>query len=62
VTTDFSCNGVGGMLSQIVEGVEYPVMFCSRNSSYTEVNYASTNGEALAILFALHRFAFVLYG
>lgn len=36
-------------------------MFCSRKLTATEENYAPT-GEALAILFALRRFAFVLYG
>jgi len=62
VTTDFSYNGLGGMLSQVVDGVEYPVMFCSRKLAVNEANYAPTEGEALAILFALRRFAYVLYG
>ena len=62
VTTDFSYNGVGGMLSQMVDAVEHPVMFCSRVLASNEKNYSPTEGEALAILFALRRFAHVLYG
>ncbi len=62
VTTDFSYQGLGGMLSQIVDGVEHPVMFCSRVLTVSEKNYAPTEGEALAITFALRRFAHVLYG
>lgn len=62
MTTDFSYNGIGGMLSQVLNGVEHPVMFCSRKLTDTEANYAPTEGEALAILFVLRRFAYVLYG
>ena len=57
VTTVFSYNGLGGMLSQVVDGVEYPVLFCSRKLATNEANYAPTEGEALAILFAWRRLA-----
>ena len=50
------------MLSQVVDGVEYPVLFCSRKLATNEANYAPTEGEALAILFAWRRLAQVLYG
>lgn len=42
--------------------VEFPVMFCSRVLTSHERNYSPTEGEALAIIFALKRFAHVLYG
>lgn len=37
-------------------------MFASRVLSKEERNYSPTEGEALAILFALRRFAHILYG
>jgi hypothetical protein len=62
LTTDFSYDGIGGMLSQVVEGVERPIMFCSRVLQSAEKNYSPTEGEALAILFCLRRFEHILYG
>ena len=67
LTTDFSYDGIGGMLSQVYvddqgKKVEYPVMFCSRVLTVHERNYSPTEGEALAIIFSLKRFAYVLYG
>lgn len=62
LTTDFSYQGIGGMLSQIVDGVERPVMFCSRVLQSAEKNYSPTEGEALAILFSLRRFEHLLFG
>lgn len=62
VTTGFSYNGVGGMLSQMIDGVEHRVMFYLCRLASSEVNYAPTEREALAILFALRPFAYVLYG
>lgn len=37
-------------------------MFCSRVLAAAERNYSPTEGEALGIVFALKRFASVLYG
>jgi hypothetical protein len=37
-------------------------MFCSRTLSSHERNYSPTEGEALGIVFALKRFAYILYG
>ena len=62
LTTDFSYEGLGAVLSQIVDGVERPVMFASRVLAPAEANYAPTEGEALAITFGLKRFAHILYG
>ncbi len=55
------------MLSQQALGsdgklIERPVMFCSRALTSAERNYSPTEGEALAIVFALKRFAHALYG
>ena len=30
MTTDFSYQGIGGMISQVIDGVERPVLFASR--------------------------------
>lgn len=62
MTTDFSCSGIGGMLPKFVDGIEHPVMFCSRRLTNTIANYAPTEGDPLVILFALRCLAFVLYG
>ena len=50
------------MVSQKVDGVERPVVFVSRTLTTVEANYAPTKGEALAIVFALKRFASLLLG
>ncbi len=56
VTTDFSYNGIGGMISQVDDArVERPVMFVSRVLDKAEANYSPTEGEALAIVFVLRR-------
>ena len=55
------------MLSQYCVGkngriIESHVAFCSRMLASNERNYSLTEGEALAIVFALKRFAYLLYG
>jgi hypothetical protein len=55
------------MLSQHCVGkngkiIERPVAFCSRMLASNERNYSPTEGEALAVVFALKRFAYLLYG
>lgn len=62
LTTDFSYNGIGGVVSQIIHGVERPVMFVSRVLTSSELKYSPTEGEALAIVFALKRCEYLLYG
>lgn len=62
LTTDFSYNGIGGVLSQMVDGVEHPILFCSRVLNGAEQNYSPTEGEALAILFALRKCSHLLFG
>ena len=50
------------MVSQKVDGKERPVAFASRMLIPAEANYTPTEGEALAIVFALKRFASLLLG
>ena len=45
-----------------MDGVERPVMFVSRVLTSSELKYSPTEGEALAILFALKRCEHLLYG
>ncbi|KAG6455309.1 hypothetical protein O3G_MSEX009130, partial [Manduca sexta] len=53
VHTDASNFGVGGMLSQTIDGVEHPVAYMSRSLSGPERNYSVTERETLAVLIAL---------
>lgn len=53
VHTDASDYGVGGMLTQITEGVEHPIAYYSRTLTGPEKNYSITEREALAVLTAL---------
>lgn len=62
VACDVSPVGIGAVLSHEVNGVERPVMFVSRSLTAAEVNYSQLDREALAIVFALHRFYISLYG
>ena len=59
---DASPYGVGGILSQIHDGVERPVMFASSTLSAAEKNYSQLHREALAIMFSVHKFHKYIYG
>lgn len=56
VHCDASAYGLGGMLSQSVDGRDHPVAFVSRSLSAAERNYSATEREALAVLFAVEKF------
>jgi hypothetical protein len=62
--TDFSYNGLGATLSQIGEdGREHPIAFASRSLQAAENNYPVTDGELLAMIWAVtSRFRPYLYG
>jgi hypothetical protein len=62
IYSDFSNDGIGAVLVQEVDGKEYPIMFASRTLIQAEKNYSPTEGEALAILFALRRFQALIHG
>lgn len=53
VHTDASDYGIGGMLTQTLDGVEHPIAYMSRSLSAAERNYAITEREALAVLVAV---------
>ena len=58
VTTDASPVGLSAILSQN----EHPVLFISRKLSPVESRYGQTEREALAVVWALERLHFYLYG
>ena len=62
LTTDACDSGIGGVLSQCVEGVEKPVQFLSRTLNHTERKYATTHKECLAIIWCIEECRHYLIG
>lgn len=62
VTADSSSYGVGAVISQTVNGQQRPVCFASRTLNAAERNYSQLEREALALVFAIKRFHFYLFG
>ena len=61
--TDWSKAGVGACLSQIAEdGQEYAVAFASRMNSRAEAAFSSYEGEVSAVVYAVQRFRYYLWG
>lgn len=56
VASDASDFGLGGVLTQIIDGEERVIAYASRSLSRTERNYSVTEKECLALLFNLERF------
>lgn len=56
VHCDASSYGLGGMLSQNVDGHDHPIAFVSRSLIKAERNYSATEREALAVLFSVEKF------
>ena len=56
VDTDASNGAVGGVLSQIRDGKEHPVAYCSRTLTKCERNYSTTRKELLAVVHPLQKF------
>lgn len=56
VHCDASSFGLGGMLSQNIDGHDHPIAFVSRSLNKAERNYSATEREALAVLFAVEKF------
>jgi len=62
VACDASTKAIGAVLSQIREGEERPVAYCSRQLNAAESKYSVTELELLAFLFATKQFRCYLYG
>jgi transposase InsO family protein len=54
--TDASGDGIGGVLSQTVEGETHPVGFVSRQLNTAEKNYITTEWECLAVVWCVGQF------
>ena len=62
VVADSSSYGVGAVLCHIIDGVERPICFASRTLMSAERNYSQLEKEALAVVYALRKFHFYLWG
>ena len=60
--TDASQCTIGGVLSQIQDGVEHPVAYASKKLSRAEMNYCVTRKELRAVVFFLKYFRHYLLG
>jgi len=64
VATDASAAGIGAVLYQLEPGSEKPrwISFQARALSKSERNYSATKRELLAIVFALRKFHYYVWG
>ena len=62
VSANSSSYGIGAVLSHTIDGVDRPVLFASRSLTASERNYSQLDKEALALIFALKKFHFYIYG
>lgn len=61
--TDWSKVGVGATLSQIADdGKEYAVAYASRMNSRAESSFCSYEGEVSAVVYAVQKFRYYLWG
>ena len=60
--TDASNKGIGCVISQEIDGKKRPISFASRSLSKAEKNYDTTNKEALAVVWALKKYRYILLG
>lgn len=56
IQCDASDVGLGGVLTQELEGEEVAIAFCSRSLSRAERNYSVTQRELLSLLFCIEKF------
>ena len=62
VSADASGVALGAVLSQLIDGQEYPVSFASKTLSETERRYSAGEREALACIFACEHWHNFLFG
>jgi hypothetical protein len=62
VVCDASTKAVGAVLSQMRNGEEKPIAYCSRQLNSAESTYSTTELELLAFLFATKQFRCYFYG
>jgi hypothetical protein len=62
LTTDACDVGIGGVLSQVLDGVEKPVLFLSKTLNEHEKHYATTHKECLAIVWCIKQCEHYLLG
>jgi hypothetical protein len=62
VACDASTKAVGAVLSQLRNGEERPIAYCSRQLNLAESKYSVTELELLAFIFATKQFRCYLYG
>ena len=60
LTTDYSKDNLGAILSQVQEGQERLISASGRNTTSFEKNYASHKGELAAIIYGLRQFEHIL--
>ena len=60
--TDASAFALGGVLSQIVDGVERVIGYASKTLSKSERNYCTTHRELLAVVNMTKHFKHYLWG
>ncbi|KAJ1103617.1 hypothetical protein NDU88_001038, partial [Pleurodeles waltl] len=62
IAVDASMKGLGAVFGQWVDGREHTIAFASRSLSDTEVNYSTIEREALACVWAVHKFKTYIWG
>ncbi|OMH79370.1 Retrovirus-related Pol polyprotein from transposon [Zancudomyces culisetae] len=62
ITTDASILGIGAVLSQGEKGSEVVIEFASRTTNSAEKNYSISHLEALAVVWAVKKFKYYVWG
>ncbi|OMH84444.1 Retrovirus-related Pol polyprotein from transposon [Zancudomyces culisetae] len=62
VTTDASIDGIGAIISQKYESGERPIAYISRKTTKHERNYSISHLEGLAVVWAVVKFKYYIWG